>query len=205
MTSAIDMVVMLLAMRMTMIGSEWWWFIWCGLTYTPPQSTGRGIQNGCAGRRTFKKNSVYWGICAIKTQWAGWQSREVVQTAKRRWQGRFRGPEPGPRLRCAGSDTWGDLTLNSSILATEFFWENIPTRPRFLLRSTTFRSPKPHRRPQQRSPGSDRSTCKRSWYRGNCEMFFGWTGSHPSPSFRWVSTPSVDTQCWHLPKWYPLW
>ena len=25
------------------------------------------------------------------------------------------------------------------------------------------------------------------------------TGSHPSPSFRWVSTPSVDTQCWHLP------
>ena len=65
----------------------------------------------------------------------------------------------------------GDLALSSSILATEFFGVNIPTRPRFLLQSTTFRSPMPHRRPQQRSPGSDPSTCKRSLCRGLCEMF----------------------------------
>ena len=37
------------------------------------------------------------------------------------------------------------------------------------------------------------------------QWYWNLTGSHPSPSFRWVSTPSVDTQCWHLPKWYPLW
>ena len=117
MTSAIDMVMMVLAMRMTMIMSEWWWFIWIGLTYTPPQSTGHGIQNGCAGRWTFKKNSVYWGIYVIKKQWDGWQSREVVLTAKRRWRGRSRGPEPAPRLRCAGSDTWGAQTRWS---CTEF-------------------------------------------------------------------------------------
>ena len=41
----------------------------------------------------------------------GWMAvNREVQTAKRRWWRRSRGPEPGPRLRCAGSDTWGTQT-----------------------------------------------------------------------------------------------
>ena len=128
------------------------------LTCTPQRSTGRGKQSGCADRWTFRK-ALFRHIFFLSS--TGWRGKEW-RTVRQRWRGRW--CEPGPRQchHCEGSGICN--TIQRSKMENIFRSQMYPTRPQSLPQSTTFQSPRPHRRQPQRSP----SVCRigsnpRSW------------------------------------------